>query len=209
MTVVDGPDHGTFSVNATTGVITYTPTKDYVGPDSFTYTVKDNTGAVSSEATVTIDVASKLTLTSADEAFVADLLAIGPVEVDGGAGDDYLGGSSNPSTAGADIFYGGEGNDVIFGATGDDRLEGGADNDILRSGSGNDTLIGGEGDDTYGIRFFATATSSSKDSGTATIIDDDGVLWNGTIRPDPMPSGWRSGQQPPATAGSHIAGTAA
>ena len=206
ITIVDAPDHGTVTVKD--GQIVYTPTKDYVGTDSFTYTVKDNDGTVSNEATVNVDVAGKLTLTSADEAFIADLLGIGPVEVDGGAGDDYLGGSSNPSTAGADNFYGGEGNDVIFGATGDDHLEGNAGDDILRSGSGNDTLIGGEGNDTYGIRIFANKSSSTVDKGTVTIVDDDGVLWNGTIRPDPMPSGWPAGSQPPATAGYQIAGTA-
>ncbi len=77
VTVVDGPDHGTYAINATTGVITYTPTKDYVGTDSFTYTVKDNDGNVSGQATVNIDVAAKLTLTSADESFAADAVAIG------------------------------------------------------------------------------------------------------------------------------------
>ncbi|MBP1860535.1 cadherin domain-containing protein [Rhizobium herbae] len=206
VTVVDGPDHGTFSVNATTGVITYTPTKDYVGSDSFTYTVKDNDGNVSGEATVTIGVDSKLTLTSSNEAFAADALAIGTVEVDGGAGDDYLSGSSNPSTAGADTFYGGDGNDIIFGATGNDYIEGNAGNDYLRSGSGNDTLVGGEGNDTYGIRFFANKTSSTVDTGTVTIIDDDGVLWNGAPRPATVPSEWSS--QPPAAAGYQITGTA-
>ena len=40
-----------------------------------------------------------------------------------------------------------------------------------------------------------------------TIVDNDGVLWNGTIRPNPMPSGWPPGQQPAATAGYQIAGT--
>ena len=206
ITIVDTADHGTVTVKD--GQIVYAPTKDYVGTDSFTYTVKDNEGNVSNEATVNVDVAGKLTLTSADEAFIADAVGIGPVEVDGGGGDDYLAGSSNPSTAGADLFYGGEGNDVIFGATGDDHLEGNAGDDILRSGSGNDTLIGGEGNDTYAIRIFANKSSSTLDKGTVTITDDDGVLWNGTVRPDPMPSGWPAGSQPPATAGFQITGTA-
>ena len=56
MAIVDGPAHGTVSVNATTGAITYTPTADYVGADSFTYTVKDNDGLVSNAATVNLDV---------------------------------------------------------------------------------------------------------------------------------------------------------
>ena len=207
VTVVDAPSHGSASVNTTTGVVTYTPTKNYVGPDSFTYTVRDNNNNVSGTATVSINV-GKLTLTSADEAFVGDLNAIGAVEVDGAGGADYLSGSNNPATAGADIFYGGNGNDVLFGGPGNDRLEGNAGDDILRSGSGNDTMIGGDGNDTYGIRIFRNASSATLDSGTVTIIDNDGVLWNGTIRPNPMPSGWPPGQQPAATAGFQIAGTA-
>ena len=206
VTMVDGPDHGSLSINATTGKITYTPTKDYVGSDSFTYTVKDDDGTVSGEATVTIGVASKLTLTSANEAFAADAVATGPVEVDGGGGDDYLSGSSNPATAGADRFYGGEGNDIIFGAGGDDYLEGNSGDDYLRSGSGNDMLVGGAGTDTYGIRIFANKTSSTLDTGTVTIVDDDGVLWNGAPRPTTVPAEWSS--QPPAAAGYQITGTA-
>ncbi|MGV3633835.1 MAG: beta strand repeat-containing protein [Pseudorhodoplanes sp.] len=206
VTVVDGPDHGSVSVDAVTGVITYAPTKDYVGADSFTYTVKDNDGNVSGEATVSIDVAGKLTLSGANEAFVADAVGIGPVSVDGGAGDDYLSGSSNPSTAGGDSFYGGDGNDIIFGASGDDYLEGGAGDDILRSGSGNDTLVGGDGVDTYGVRFYANKTSATTDKGTVTITDDDGILWNGAPRPATVPAEWSS--QPPANAGYQITGTA-
>ncbi len=132
-------------------------------------------------------------------------LQSGPVEIDGGAGADYLSGSSNPATAGADTFYGGEGNDVIFGAGGNDHLEGNAGDDILRSGSGNDTLIGGDGDDTYGIRFIANKTSGTLDTGTVTIIDDDGVLWNGAPAPATIPAGWGS-VAPPASAGYQIAG---
>jgi hypothetical protein len=207
VTVVDAPSHGSASVNPTTGAITYTPTKDYAGADSFTYTVRDNNNNVSGKATVSITV-GRLTLTSADEAFVGDLNAIGAVEVDGAGGADYLSGSNNPATAGADIFFGGAGNDVLFGGPGNDRLEGNAGDDILRSGSGNDTMIGGDGNDSYGIRIFRNATSATLDSGTVTIIDNDGVLWNGTIRPNPMPSGWPPGQQPAATAGFQIAGNA-
>src|SRR5262249_51266196 len=105
-------------------------------------------------------------------------------------------------------FYGGDGNDVLFGGPGNDHLEGNAGDDILRSGSGNDALIGGTGTDTYGIRIFRNVSSATVDSGTVTITDDDGVLWNGTIRPNPMRSGWPMGQQPAATAGFQIAGTA-
>lgn len=50
------PQHGTVSVNPSTGIVTYTPQKDYVGNDSFSYTIKDPSGLVSAPATVTIEV---------------------------------------------------------------------------------------------------------------------------------------------------------
>jgi hypothetical protein len=51
-----GPSHGAVAVNATTGVVTYTPGANYTGTDSFRYTIKDNGGFVSNEATVTVTV---------------------------------------------------------------------------------------------------------------------------------------------------------
>jgi CshA-type fibril repeat protein len=52
--VVSG--QGTWSVNATTGAITFTPLAGYTGdPTPITYTVKDNDGNTSNAATVTID----------------------------------------------------------------------------------------------------------------------------------------------------------
>ena len=82
VTVVGAPAHGSATINIATGKVTDTPTMNYVGADSFTYTVRDNNNNVSGKATVSINV-GRLTLTSADEAFVGDLNAIGAVEVDG------------------------------------------------------------------------------------------------------------------------------
>jgi hypothetical protein len=48
------PSHGTTSINYSTGVITYTPSNNYVGPDKFTYTVADVDGNVSNAATVNV-----------------------------------------------------------------------------------------------------------------------------------------------------------
>jgi VCBS repeat-containing protein len=50
------PASGTATVNATTGVITYTPAAASSGAVSFTYTVKDNNGATSNAATVVITI---------------------------------------------------------------------------------------------------------------------------------------------------------
>ena len=54
--VVNGPANGSAVVQSATGMILYTPKKDFTGTDSFTYTLKDAGGATSSPATVTITV---------------------------------------------------------------------------------------------------------------------------------------------------------
>ncbi|HEX6226375.1 MAG TPA: Ig-like domain-containing protein [Chryseolinea sp.] len=50
------PDHGSVTINATTGVVSYTPNLNYNGADSFTYQVKDASGALSNVATVVITI---------------------------------------------------------------------------------------------------------------------------------------------------------
>jgi alpha-tubulin suppressor-like RCC1 family protein len=52
-TIASNPAHGTLSLSPN---LTYTPAANYHGPDSFTFTATDAAGAVSSPATVTIDV---------------------------------------------------------------------------------------------------------------------------------------------------------
>src|SRR5262249_43812194 len=54
--VSTGPTHGTTAINATTGVITYTPTTGYIGTDTFQYTVADNQSVRSTSATVPVPV---------------------------------------------------------------------------------------------------------------------------------------------------------
>ena len=54
--VVGTPDNGTFTVNPTTGEITYTHDGSGTTSDSFTYTVEDDDGALSNEATVSITI---------------------------------------------------------------------------------------------------------------------------------------------------------
>ncbi|HFD79126.1 MAG TPA: cadherin repeat domain-containing protein [Gammaproteobacteria bacterium] len=54
--IASTPSNGVTAVNATTGVITYTPNTDFVGTDSFSYTVNDNLGNPSNAATVTVTV---------------------------------------------------------------------------------------------------------------------------------------------------------
>src|SRR5207253_2641622 len=44
VTITAPPAHGTTSVNATTGVVTYAPAQDFNGADTFTYRVCDSAG---------------------------------------------------------------------------------------------------------------------------------------------------------------------
>ncbi len=94
-----------------------------------------------------------------DHASVADNIVL-PVQIDGGAGDDYLQGGGGPTVMlgskgndkliggrGSDQILGGDGNDFIIGGCGDDILDGGAGNDVLFGYHGNDTLLGGDGND--------------------------------------------------------------
>lgn len=52
--VATGPSSGTVSVNASTGVITYTPNVGPATSDTFTYTVRDSNNIISNVATVSI-----------------------------------------------------------------------------------------------------------------------------------------------------------
>jgi uncharacterized linocin/CFP29 family protein len=70
--IVTQPTAGTASVNATTGVITYTHNGSSARTDSLTYTVKDDKGLVSNVATVSISI----TQTDRPPTSVADSLSV-------------------------------------------------------------------------------------------------------------------------------------
>jgi hypothetical protein len=52
--ITNAPSHGTTTVDATTGNVTYTSVQGFAGTDAFSYTVKDTNGVVSNPATVTV-----------------------------------------------------------------------------------------------------------------------------------------------------------
>ncbi|WP_276371304.1 Ig-like domain-containing protein [Chryseolinea sp. H1M3-3] len=54
--VVSGPSNGSVVVQSPTGIVLYSPAKDFTGDDSFTYSVKDLAGATSAATTVTVTV---------------------------------------------------------------------------------------------------------------------------------------------------------
>jgi gliding motility-associated-like protein len=73
--------HGSVSINTTTGIVTYTPSTDYVGDDSFTYTIKDSGGLLSNVATVRISVVNVNRRPVAVDDHV-DLTTVSPVSID-------------------------------------------------------------------------------------------------------------------------------
>jgi hypothetical protein len=60
VTVVTAPLHGTASVNASTGLITYTPNAGFVGEDTLSYSVGDVNLDTSTPATVSLNVGATL-----------------------------------------------------------------------------------------------------------------------------------------------------
>jgi hypothetical protein len=56
VTITTAPQHGTTSVDSSTGAVTYQPAITYSGTDSFGYTVRDKLGALSNSATVSMRV---------------------------------------------------------------------------------------------------------------------------------------------------------
>ncbi|WP_235281965.1 Ig-like domain-containing protein [Thalassotalea sp. ND16A] len=58
VSILVAPEHGTLSVNPSTGEVTYTPEANFHGKDSFSYQVTDSHNVQSNNATVTITVNS-------------------------------------------------------------------------------------------------------------------------------------------------------
>lgn len=56
LAITTQPASGTAQVDAATGIVTYTANAGFTGTDTFAYTISDTSGAVSSPATVTINV---------------------------------------------------------------------------------------------------------------------------------------------------------
>ena len=88
--IVDSPVHGSLSVDASNGAVTYTPSLNYNGTDVFTYQVKDASDALSNVATVNITinpvndtpVANPDVATTDEEVAVSIAVLLNDVDVD-------------------------------------------------------------------------------------------------------------------------------
>jgi Ca2+-binding RTX toxin-like protein len=115
------------SFDASTGVLSGTPTNDDVGEYSVVLRATDASGAFEEQ---------RFTLTVSN---VNDAMP----EIIGSNKRDILIGSRD-----AEKFYGEAGGDTILGRGGNDEIYGGSGRDTLRGGSGDDVLDGGDGHDT-------------------------------------------------------------
>lgn len=134
-TLTGGSDQAFFTINASTGALSFTASPDYETPED-----SDHNNVYDVQVSVT-DTHSATT-TQLVHVSVTDVFEVGQI-INGGNGNDTLNG-----TPGNDIISGGNGNDTINAGDGNDIVSGGNGNDVINGGRGNDILDGGNGDDT-------------------------------------------------------------
>jgi Ca2+-binding RTX toxin-like protein len=87
-----------------------------------------------------------------NDTIILTIGATGYREINGGLGNDILGGNADVNKidagGGNDFVYGRDGDDILLGGAGIDELNGDSNNDSLQGGFGNDVLNGGLGIDT-------------------------------------------------------------
>ncbi|PVE20484.1 hypothetical protein DC522_32055 [Microvirga sp. KLBC 81] len=129
-----GSDAARFTINATTGVLSFVSSPNYEAPTDaggnnvYDVVVSVSDGALADTQAIAVSVAN-----------IAD-----GVTLTGTSGGNTLTG-----TVAEDTIRGLGGNDELNGGAGADMLDGGAGNDALVGGAGADTLFGGAGTDRF------------------------------------------------------------
>ena len=129
---------GSFTVNETTGAMTFTPDPGFYGVAEGSYVVHDN-WRVGVRADITVTVTSGCTITGASGVTTIegtdgdDVICVPDPRdrrafhvIDAKAGNDTIVGGD-----GVDWVYGGDGADMIYGRGGDDRIAAGAGVDTV------------------------------------------------------------------------------
>ena len=158
---IRGASGGVFSVNDTTGVVTFVPDAGFYGVAEGSYAVYDSWGVgVVGDIVVTVTSACTITGTAGETTITGtegnDVICVPDPEdrrafhvIDAGGGDDVIVGG-----AGVEWIYASTGADIVYGRGGDDRIV---------AGAGTDTIHGGAGMDHIYSTDFAD-----------TVVDDDG-----------------------------------
>ena len=138
---------GTFTVDASTGSVTFTPESGFAGTVRTNYVVHDNWGVgARGDITVTVVAGCTITGTAGVTTIVGtdgdDVICVPDPDdrrafhiIDAKGGDDVILGG-----AGVDWIYGGTGEDTIYGRGGSDRIDAGAGVDTVYGGTGADIV---------------------------------------------------------------------
>lgn len=114
----------------------------------------------------------------------AGLAFLGPVVIEGGAGDDLLRGAWED-----DVITGGTGNDRLEGHHRDDVIDGEEGDDDIAAGDGNDSVTGGPGSDVFALSggddvvFADDGEADGQISGGA---GNDTAYYDGGLDPTPI-----------------------
>ncbi len=181
---VRGASGGSFSVNAATGAVMFTPDAGFYGTAVGPYVVYDNWRVgVQADITVTVNAGCTITGTSSATTITGtdgdDVICVPDPDdrrafhvIDAKAGDDVILGG-----AGVEWVYGGAGADTIYGRGGDDRIVAGPGVDSVYGGTGADYVYSSDledviiDDDGYEMVVAASATVPQ----SAPVTGDDWV----------------------------------
>ncbi len=165
-----GADAAKFTINATTGVLSFVSAPDFDTPT-------DADGNNIYKVTVQV---SDGTLIDTQVLSVRVIEVVG-VTINGTSGDDLIDATHTVAgqplpTAGDDVINGLDGNDSLSGGAGNDTLNGGAGRDILIGGAGADVMDGGDGIDTADYSALAAAVSVALNGATAVQVSIGGLI---------------------------------
>lgn len=155
-----GADAAKFSINPTTGALTFVAAADFEIPtDAGANNIYD----------VIVKVNDNGTPTASDtQAIAVTVTNVNGTTYNGTSAANVVSGTPEPDT-----LNGAGGSDTLSGLAGNDILDGGAGNDTLNGGDGNDRLTGGAGVDTLtgsiGSDIFVFAAAA--DTGSSTTRD--------------------------------------
>jgi Ca2+-binding RTX toxin-like protein len=143
--IVGGADRFKFTINATTGALTFVTAPNFEAP---TDNGLNNTYEVIVQASDSVDIDTQtITVTITD---------VVPVTLDGGGGDDVLGPAA--ATSEGDTLNGLGGNDTLDGGVGPDTMVGGLGNDTYVVDNIGDVVTEAAGEGTDSVQSSKTHT---------------------------------------------------
>ena len=178
--LVAGGDSARFSINASTGALTFLAAPNFEAPTDagannvYDVTVQASDGTLADTQALAVTVTNVAGANQTAPAGGGTLNGTGEEEtLTGQGGNDTingLGGNDTINAAGGnDTVNGGDGNDTINAGGGNDAIDGGAGNDRITPGAGTDIMFGGADNDTF---VFTANDQSTTLAATRDIVRD-------------------------------------